>query len=84
MSNIFQNQVLCLLHSRKKHGFLEDNFSSLHLQFPHRAYFALDKPLSKKGLQSKFSDVFETFDVAFSNSKFQSPDISRKLLKHFL
>lgn len=47
MSNTFQNQAFCLLHSCKKHVFLKDNFSSLHLQFPHREYFALDKPLEK-------------------------------------
>lgn len=32
---------LSLLHSCKKSVFLEANFSSLHLQFPHRKYFAL-------------------------------------------
>jgi len=74
MSNTFQNQFLCLFPSCKKHGFLENNFSSLHLQFPHREYFALDKPLAKKGLQSKCSDVFLRHSVQLSpvtNSGFQ-------------
>lgn len=51
MSNTLENQAACFSLA-KSISFLKDNFSSLHLQFPHREYFALDKPLAKKDVSN--------------------------------